>query len=241
MPILVAPPNDDAGQGDLLVDVTLFVTSTSGAAKALKANRALVVSRDCAIANKPRVVVAPVEIQPLDPERLSEDPEKDFDALRRHLAMLRDGGLRPDHLYLGAYPDGGPRMTARLDQLCSLELPEDAATRRAWIETHRTARLSEDFLRALPVRLFWGFGRVGFDDISWYPTSDLRALVTAGSRWLNELRAKRDTAELLVDTGSGGDAKRDEGLAKARDAAALRLAKADSTIEPFRQELERRR
>lgn len=239
MPILVAPPDSDheLGQGDLLDDVKLFETEPMGKPKALTATRALVISRDCAAVNKPRVVVAPVEFEKLDIARLTDDLKGDYDTLKRHLSTLRDGGVRPDHFYLGAHADEPMRMTARFDRLCSLELPANLADRHVWVREHRLARLADDFVRALPVRLFWTFSRVGFDDVAWYPTRDLGALITAGSRWISKLQMDHDTAQLQLDTGATGDVQRDAGLRKARDGAAAKLADAVADIARFREEL----
>jgi hypothetical protein len=242
MPILNAPPPPEAelGQGDLLAGVSLFETSEEGTPRVLnKTSGALVLSRDCAAVNKPRVIVAAVFPAPLDFER-EDDPAKRFASLQRHLANLRDGGTRPDRFYLGSLPNQPDRLFAHLDQLSALTLPDDATRRANWLRAHRVARLDDDFKSAIPVRLFWAFGRVGFDDIHWYSTHDLKALVTAGEGHLHQLRAELHEAELQVNLAAGGEAKRVAGLQHTRDARAKSVAALDAELERYRAELRRR-
>jgi hypothetical protein len=244
MPILGPVPSGEVelAQGDLLADVYLCEANAVSGKPDLLPNvrHALVISRDCVGANKPRVVVAPVLEEKFDLER-TDDVAKAYEALKKRLATLRDGGASPDRLYLGAWGDAPRRMAAHLDRLATLALPEDASARAAWVAQHRRARLTDDFLRALPVRLFWAFGKVGFDDIAWYPTQDLQAIVYAGRARLSELETQLNTRSMEANTGATGDEKRNAGLDAAVEKARAARDRMKAELDCYERELEARR
>lgn len=182
----------DLAQGDLLREVSLHGGDAEGESFRLPETVALVVSRDCNALRDRIITVSPVrEFAAQVPQGLNAEELSDF------FASVRDGDTTPDRLYLGSLLDAAaaPRFQARLDQLCTLRLPEDPAPRAEWVRVHRVARLTPDFIRALPVRLFQAIARVGYDDVRWYSTQDLRWLLVQADAELAgrdaELAAKR--------------------------------------------------
>lgn len=242
MPILEDVATDaEVGQGDLLANVSLFEISADGRPAAIaKATHALIVSRDCAVENKPQVLVAAVFANPLQFAK-EEDPKKRFEAFRRHLAVLRDGGQSPDRFYLGALPGSTERLVAHLDQLCPLVLPPEAAARREWMKTHRVARLTADFRGAIPVRMFWSFGRVGFDNVEWYPSMDLQGLVDAGLAHLHALELDHKKLSFEHNTAAGGHASTLQDLERQLKKKAGEIAAFTETLAPYETELARRK
>src|SRR4051794_24023168 len=131
MPLLEAPPAHDVplSQGDV-IDVLLHVTSSQDSPDQV-ARRGLVISRECAVAHKPQVLVASVtEVK----ERLlkneatkTEGPERlahQFHRLREVLGHLRDGSLSPDRIYLGNLPGENAPLVAKLDEVMTVRLPD---------------------------------------------------------------------------------------------------------------------
>ena len=196
MPILV-PVNDNEplGQGDLLRGVSLHVTVDDWRShRALPSDRlSLVISRPCVLAHKPRILVASVESHR---GQIENEPE-DFDELRDFLEELRDGKEMPDGFYVGHLPgdeDSG-RLIARLDSIHTIELPAGGILAEQ-LRSHRVATLHVDFRRELHSRIFRSIASLGFDDICWYSTADLRWLVHKG-----EFELQGYSVAVIKDTG----------------------------------------
>jgi hypothetical protein len=107
MPIIEHPqPGAPLSQGDLLKDITLFLTADdwreSGGRPEKSPHRlCLVLSRPCAIEHKDAVVVATVQ-------RLKDNPPRDantFATVRSFLLALRDGLESPDVFYTARGPE----------------------------------------------------------------------------------------------------------------------------------------
>ena len=149
MPIIEIPPNDSPlSQGDILRDISLYLTgedwaSEGGGADQLQdAVACLVISRPCVLVNKPQIVVAAIHrflAQPLrtskQPEQRNErekDKEQEGSLFKDHCTwfdFLRDGVSMPDRFYLGRLPSlETQRHCANLDSLHTIKLP---AVRRA--------------------------------------------------------------------------------------------------------------
>lgn len=184
MPI-IEPHDSDAplNQGDLLRDVSLFLTSKAdtvegGESTGTKFKFCMVLSRPCVIAHKPTVIVAGV-----DNYKSPAPSEIDsFKKAKHFLDKLRDGDDTPDQFYLGQLlgdTESG-RYAARLDSIHTIRLPAKPEHRTEFVKKHRYARLSEDFRRDLHTRLFQAFSVLGFDDLGWYSLADLRYLVQTG-------------------------------------------------------------
>ncbi len=236
MPILEVPPAGlDLAQGDILANLTLFAGGDAEAVR-IPETHALVLSRDCTAVRDRFLTVAPVQSFTTPPKGMSPDE------LAQFFAELRDGDAEPDRLYLGSLspePEA-PRYKAHLDRLCLVRTPTQER-RAAWVVENRIARLTADFVRALPVRLFQATARVGFDEYGWYSTTDLQwlMLVVDGevARLGADLAAKKvalATAQAAANKGAADSAQKE--VRKAEDA----LLKFTTKFQPYRDELKRR-
>lgn len=241
MPILepVRDAANDLAQGDLLKDVSLYGGDAGGEAFRLPETFAVVVSRDCAALHDRHIVVAPVRQFVAAPPGTIEVKE-----LADFFAAVRDGVATPDRMYLGSLQDdaAAPRYQALLDRLALLRLPKEA-DRPAWLREHRVARLTPDFVRALPVRLFQSAARVGYDDYQWYSTQDLRWLIVQVEAELAkraaEIAAKKSelaTAQATDPHNRGRLTTSETQLRKAQEAR----EKLAASLEPYSAELRQR-
>jgi hypothetical protein len=240
MPLLEpATGGDDLVQGDLLSGVSLFGGDlVKGAGYRINGrSHCLVVSRDCVAVRDPQVVVAAVkQFNPTPPV----DAEADEEDVRHFFEDFREGIIEPDTFYLGSIPGGPERFAARLDELCTVKLPSADAERSKWIAEHRVARLTPDFVRALPVRLFMTFGRVGYNDHTWYCTQDLEWLVKKGRASIAKSKADLAVAEAdLAQTQLSAPANSGRLEADGTKIRGLRGAvqKAEAKLAPFEAEL----
>jgi hypothetical protein len=196
MPILETPAADaPLSQGDILVGVRLYLTQGADAPDGgdgvyLKTDMCMVLSRPCSASHKKAVIVAAVEKYKVGvPKDLDS-----FDKVLDFLTKLRDGHGSPDVFYLGQLPgraDG--RFAARLDSLHTVEVPQEAAVRRAFLAQRRAYSLNGEFARDLHLRVFGAFASLGFDDQSWLSDDDLNWLVQAGERDLRASQAAEGT------------------------------------------------
>lgn len=235
---LVAP-SSPLSQGDLLCNIVLHITSANGEPKVLtKITNALILSRDCNVSNKGKIVVAAVSSVNLELSLLKDTAnsrEKNFQIIRDKIIAMRDGDESPDRFYLGSIPKESIRLTARLDEIFTVEIPKSQPELLEWVGTRRVARLSEQFLRALPVRLFGAFARIGFDDYQWFPTVDLELVVNCGRAYLSELDASACEKQADVHLHTT-DPKRVKDLTSAQQKRDLFKLELESYIK----ELERR-
>jgi hypothetical protein len=240
MPILELPPaGSELAQGDVLGGVTLYASDViKGAAVRIpERTHCLVISRDCVAIRDPLVVVAPVK------RFVAEHKPDDEDDVREFYEGVRDGLIEPDLFYLGSFGPENDRFAARLDELCTIKLPPDEAARKAWIDEHRLARLTTDFVRALPVRLFMTFARVGYDDHHWYCTPDLEWFVKKARAGVAKKRvdvANAEAALAQTQATAPGDRKRAEVNARDIANAKAALEEAESRLAPFEVELRAR-
>jgi hypothetical protein len=203
MPILEALPVDvPLDQGDLLRGVKLCLTGKTdtvegGECAAMKTNYCLVLSRPCVIAHKPTIVVAAVEQY----KDSSAPPQVNtFSRMKLFLEELRDGARSPDQFYLGQLPgDDRGRYAARFDSIHTIQVSSKPELRAAFVARHRIARLDEDFRRDLHTRLFQAFATLGFDDIRWYSSADLRSLVQTGRAEIESYRAEITRLEAVQE------------------------------------------
>jgi hypothetical protein len=186
MPIIepIADGNALLSQGDILKGVTLFSTRKSWTAEGGEAectNRALclVLSRPCVAAHDDWILVAAVE-------KYKNKPPADFesyDEAKQFFIEIRDGLTTPDQFYLGQVPGYEGNFCARFDSLHTVQFPsKSSAERQAFTIAARIARLNEEFVHDLHLRLFRAFASLGFDDRRWFSTEDLRALVAIADR-----------------------------------------------------------
>jgi len=169
-------------QGDVLKTSVHFSDALTGKpAIALHCEFGLVVSRDCTAEHKGHVLVAPVSHWKEAPRPKRENfSEVEFDKFVKTLSAVRDGGSQPDRFVLGSLNGSDAILVARFDEISTLTVPRDRDAFQKWVRSSRVARLSPEFRRALPTRLFWALCRGTFDDHSWFCTSDLRGLVAYG-------------------------------------------------------------
>jgi hypothetical protein len=240
MPIIeLARPGAPLTQGDILSGVQLFLTREGWAEKGGEPARAsaklcLVLSRPCVAAHKKHVVVATIEKYP-------DNAPRGLDSFEKVLAFLtgmRDGGSSPDVFYLGQLPGRTGRFCARLDALCTIEIPEDDATRAAFLAERRIATLHPDFARDLHLRLFSAFASLGFDDHAWPSTEDLQWLVTQGQAdAATAASAVRQLEAQQASREAEGTQFREVDLTNAR----RRLQDIQERVRPYEEELARRR
>ncbi len=229
---ITEPANPDLplAQGDILQRVALFQTGDDWQRQERVGGgmlACLLISRPCVIANKTRVVVAGVE-------RYGGNPPSTVQTFRDvldFLLALRDGRSAPDRFYLGQIPSlGEGRYHAVFDCLFTLCLPTGSDARAALIREHRVARLGAEFIRDLHTRIFTSIAVQGFDDFRWYSDNDLRWLVSKGNEELAAAQAAFDKAQ------AGGFQS-----PKQREELGRDLQKKKSAVEPFDQELGRRK
>jgi hypothetical protein len=241
MPILEQPIlGSELAQGDVLSGVVLFAADVVKGAHVRVPERThcLVVSRDCVAIRDPLIVVAPVK------RFITQEKPEDEDDVREMYEYIRDGALEPDTFYLGSFGAENDRFAARLDELCIIKLPAAEAERKKWVDEHRVARLTTDFIRALPVRLFQTFGRVGYDDHRWYCTPDLEWFVKRARAGVAKIRADLATAEaVLAESQASAPAERGRLEANAREIEKQKklLREAEVKLTPFEAELNARR
>ncbi|HEV3387352.1 MAG TPA: hypothetical protein VG097_21210 [Gemmata sp.] len=227
-------------QGDILRDITLFVTKNSWIEKGFAAKApfklCLVVSRPCVIENKQHITVIGVEKYPEDTPREIDS----FDKVLDFMTGARDGVTSPDVFYLGQLPGLSGRYCARLDSFHDIEIPPvvDKATRSSFLATARIATLSPDFLRALHSRLFGAFANMGFDDCGWPSTEDLTWIVTQGQADISKLEGqlKQQQANKLSREAEGK--KFDDRLLFSIE---QELDKLKLKVQPFLRESDRRK
>ena len=203
MPIVeAADPATDLSQGDILRITKVHAVAEDGNVRTIDCIACLVLSRDCVAEHKGQVVAAPIHRFAFKiPEYGKEQSRKEiFEDIKEMLAELRDGGASPDRVYLGSIEglDKAFRQVAWLDHLSTIFVPKETTPRAEWLRTVRIGRLTDDFRRALAIRITWAFGRIGFDDFTWYPTEDLRLIVEQAEGALAELRAAVASEQLTL-------------------------------------------
>lgn len=238
MPIVESAPADALlGQGDILAlpQGGLYLDHKKGTPVSTKPHAGLVISRDCAGDHGKSVLVAEIH-----PSKLNLPSEDDLEDIVKLLSVLRDGGNNPDTFYLGALPNQTGRFAAKLDSIVTVRLPSPEE-RAAWLATHRVLRLTEEFRRALPTRLFWALCRQGYDDFAWFSTPDLeyvRHVVDAQKARISaEVHAlKADRARAEADANDKAIVAADGKLKTAED----RLKKLNEKATPYLAELAKR-
>jgi hypothetical protein len=202
MPIIeITSPGSPLSQGDILKDVTLFVTgevssTSSGVPLASPHNMCLVLSRPCGIEHKSSLIVASVA-------KLKDDVPRELDTFAKvqsFLTGLRDGLSSPDIFYLGQLPTLAGRYGARFDNLHIIQIPPTGTERDAFVGSKRIAGLHVDFTRDLHVRLFRAVSSLGFDDDGWLSDADLEWLLSRGRADLKAAQAK--TQDLIAQRAS---------------------------------------
>lgn len=209
-------------QGDLLKEIPLHATDSSYQAASDQLDLfCLVLSRPCVARHKSWVVVAPVRFfsgaQSLD--------GKTFDEAEIYFERLRDGVDTPDRFYLGNIPEKRERYIAHLDRLTNVQVPE-GEHRQEWIKRHRIAGMDSDFVRSIPARLFYAFGRPGYEDHEWMPSVDRELLVTIGTQELSTMKGELAAIDRKIGTlefQGGGQEQKRKGMEKERAAAAKRV------------------
>ena len=250
MPILL--PSDKGtplAQGDLLEPGRVYATSPDGRPEGTDYLYVLVLSRDCNAIRNESVVVAPVKEFGTEPpfgkekgKTKEEQPKLSFDKALAYLRELRDGALTPDSIYLGHLPGETQRLTARLDEIATIQVPTDEG-RAGWVEEHRRARLHGDFIRALPVRVFASITQVGFDDHTWLPDDDLDIVIIGINNSVRKLEAEIDETKLEIQKKNFGqeNVKAKENLEQKLTKQEAKLSELRRTAEPYRAESERRK
>jgi hypothetical protein len=238
MPLIV-PAIDDAplSQGDILEDVRLYYTKRAwtdgGEAAGARDVPCLVLSRPCNCLHKETVIVAKIEAY-------KDHPPKDLESLediQDFLTVLRDGGESPDCFYVGQIVGHSGRRSARLDSIHTIEVPPAGSIRDEWLKAKRHWRLSEDFRRDLHLRILRAFASLGFDDISWFSTSDLKWLVEAGRRDVASATEKYQSQAMLKANREALSQKFDS---QNLDAAKASLDDISAKLKPLEAEYLRR-
>ncbi|MHC4400544.1 MAG: hypothetical protein ACYTG0_12785 [Planctomycetota bacterium] len=245
MPILIEV-SDDAPltQGDILKDVSLFATDsrwlhTGGQVPQMKSPVCMVLSRPCAILNKPQIIVASVEcVKGEIPRDLAG-----FEKVRQFLEQLRDGGNSPDRFYLGQQiPTLGQsgRFFARFDSLHTVKMP-DSDTLAALLPRHRVATLADEFRRDLHRRIFSAFAALGFDDYAWYSDQDLDWVISAGQKELSDLRSEiRGREEQIHKNVSSGQADQNKKIKSEVENLKSKSQKVENELAKYERERAKR-
>lgn len=242
MPILLPPdPEAPLRQGDVLAKVSCYLTDEDGSALTSEPGYVLVTSRPCNTIRDEQIIVAQVV-----PRSLSSDGVQGLegvDETRRYLSGLRDGGILPDHFYLGELePNSGKRYFAKFDSLHTIKIPSGLAERRAFLLKHRRFHLSLEFVRDLHIRIFLSFARLGFDDYDWYSNADLQMVIRQGEAAL--AKAQSDLANAERDLALADAANKDKEMASLQKQIKNReveVEKAKRELQPFLEEQVRRR
>ena len=161
--------------------------------------------------------------------------------MKQYIENMRESVTRPDRFYLGNLPGEQERLWAHLDELSTIVVPENNekknppdARREEWVTAHRVASLQDDFVRALPVRLFGSVARIGFRDYEWWADKDLQWLVGMGEQTVQGLG--REIQQLRLDALAPGGSERATEIRK-KETARTKLTE---ELAAFRREMERR-
>lgn len=239
MPILIpTSPESALAQGDFLTNLRFYETGTDGAPVEQTGN-GLVLSRDCVALRAESVLVVSVQ----DYTAQVPDPEASFDDFRRYLQAIRDGYGAPDQFYLGNISGNETRYCARFDFICSICVPQGPEERAHWIAKHRVARLEEQFIRALPVRIFNAIARVGYDDHKWFPDADMTWLLSQGEKHRAKAEAELADAKTQLQNAMAVDPQNAQKIASLQQKVTKseeKLGKVSEKIAPYAVESERR-
>ncbi len=238
MPIIEPPgESQQLSQGDILSDVSLFVTkqgwnNNGGEFKKSPFKFCLVLSRPCALEHRLKVVVAGVT---KFPDIVPKDADT-FKKVKDLLEYMRDGGESPDIFYVGQLPEREGRFCARLDAIFTIQVPS-APDQRSQFLKKRIGSLNSDFVRDLHIRLFTAFARLGFQDVSWLSDQDLTWLVQTGEADI--LKAQAELATAKADQGklSSAGKQSEQGKIETLEGKVLSL---ENTVRPYSDEHSRR-
>ena len=202
MPIIETKSSSEPlSQGDILSGIALSVTSSDGGEEPFVQTQkklCLVLSRPCNGIRGKTLVVASIE--KFNEKFPSHD---DFAAFDRFLRRMRDGEQTIDLMYLGQIPNYSGRFCCRFDSLHTIEVPTDEH-RATFIDNHRKLSLHPDFVRDLHVRLTRAFASLGFEDINWMSTPDLKLGVSIARKDLANLDAKIESAKVASEELEAG-------------------------------------
>lgn len=246
MPIVVAPsPNALLSQGDILKGVSFPMLDEDGAVKLDRPDNVpyvMVLSRNCNSVRDPTITVAPIVRRGSGQSTQDSDPKKvTLDTMRRRLLLQAEGGVVQDNFYLGPLDDTNVRFAAHLGTLACIRVPTEKTTRQNWIASKRVWSLHMDFIHDLHFRLFATYARLGFDDHSWYPDSDLEQLILAGEGEVAGLQREIIEEELQLSQNEGDgnvvSPKRRESL----ESKKAKLEEAKKELQPYLDERARRK
>jgi len=185
MPIIESCHADNPiTQGDVLQNVLLhrtLIADSDPKSVQSKSPLCMVISRPCGIAHKQDLLVAEIV-------KYNQSVPKGVETFKQALDFLRtqrDGVGSPDCFYLGEIPNHEGRFVARLDALFTLAIAD-----KSKLLNYRIAALNVDFQRDLHLRVFNAIASLGFDDVDWLPTSDLKFLRQIGDRELADLNSQ---------------------------------------------------
>jgi hypothetical protein len=180
-------------QGDVLKGIPLYFSARDPEGKWTpagdpKKDLCLVLSRQCVVEHKNTLIVGHVA------KHVGNIPViQEFGEALAFLENLRDGTKSPDLFYLGLLPGLEGRHVAKLDYIATVQVPTIPDDRRAFVDTHRIARLNIDYVRALHVRVFQAFANMGFDDYRWVSDEDLGWLVALGNIEIKAIEQEQET------------------------------------------------
>ena len=221
-------------QGDILKGIRLFLTTKEADAgdytpSESKFGLCLVLSRQCVLEHKKSIIVAGVTKYPDDvPTTLT------FQQLIDFFETVREGINAPDLFYLGHLPSLSGRYSARLDSLHTVELPLRPEDRQAFIDGHRIARLNQDFVRDLHIRVHQAFANMGFEDHEWLSDGDLKLIVEKGNSEVSGVESAQRFARLTKE--SAGKPADEKQITKDERT----LGEIKKKVEPYANELARR-
>ena len=232
MPIIQLAANDSPlTQGDILRGVNLFETrlaESGGDPEVSKAELSLVLSRPCVAAHKQSVLVAELRNQsPSLPKEV-----EDFEDALGFFTETRDGMDTPDRFYLGTIPEYKGRFFVMLDRIFTVTF-SDAES----LIQRRIATLTPEFSRDLHLRIFRAFASLGFDDVGWFATDDLRLLIQYGDA--EEAALSNTISDLKLQKGQQEFRDRpfkDKDLSKAEKSHQALVER----LTPFKEELAKR-
>lgn len=247
MPIieLVNDPSTPLSQGDILKGVCLYSTKKSwvnGGGDPEATNRALslVLSRPCIAMRDDWIVVASIEQYKNKPPAQFSSYEEAID----FFTAIRDGLTTPDQFYLGQITGRDGVFCARFNSLHTIQIPKDGTPeRQQFLAASRIAKLNVEFAHDLHLRLFRAFASLGFDDLRWFSTEDLRALVSVASRDDAKLKAELAEHQAKLQVGLSQGSLHESAKKKFdKDVLEVQTKIADLTtrITPYTAEMSRR-
>lgn len=246
MPIIETPRSDaPLSQGDILDGIPLFTSDLRKVwdeelSVRVGTGLCLVLSRPCVCLHKPQIVVSEVTSLVMDK---AITVAESFDDIKDILTDLRDGVSAPDTLYIGPLPGKQGKFRACLDSIYTLTIPDNPDARLEFCSRTRIARMCDEYVRDLHIRLTRSFASLGFDDHKWLCIEDLATLVAKGKH--DRMKLKTEVADFESQLAMSQNQiklkpSHEQNLLQSKSVAEKKLEELDQILAPFEAELKTR-